>query len=100
VKETKSKGEGKPESSAEASLDEVLNLIEGRLEALVEVVKGLSGDNARLKSELAVAREAGEKSGTAAAALQRCEAERRTVRERIERLLKTLEESSPPGRQA
>jgi cell division septum initiation protein DivIVA len=99
VKETKSRGEGKPESRAEASLDEVLDAIETRLESLVEVVKGLSAENARLTSELASAREASEKNGEAAAALARHEAERSAVRARIQRLLKTLEESSVPARQ-
>jgi cell division septum initiation protein DivIVA len=99
VKETKSRGEGKPESLAEASLDEALDAIETRLESLVEVVKGLSAENARLESELASAREASEKNGGAAAALARHEAEREAVRARIQRLLNTLEESNVPGRQ-
>ena len=100
MKETKAKGEGRPEPSTEPSLDGVLDVIESRLESLVEVVKGLSGENARLTSELALAREAIEKNGAAAAALERHEAERRAVRARIERLLKTLEETTPSGRQA
>jgi cell division septum initiation protein DivIVA len=100
VKETKSKGEGKQDPSAEASLDEVLDLIEARLESLVEVVKSLSGENARLKSELGQAKDASERNGAAAAALVRHEAERRAVRSRIERLLKTLEETNPSTRPA
>jgi cell division septum initiation protein DivIVA len=99
VKETKSRGENKPESPAEASLDEVLDAIETRLESLVEVVKGLSAENARLESELASAREASEKNGGAAAALARNEAERAAVRARIQRLLNTLEEPGVPGLQ-
>jgi cell division septum initiation protein DivIVA len=100
VKETKGRGEGKPEPRAEASLDEVLDAIESRLESLVEVVKGLAGENARLKAELASAREAGERNGGAAAALAKHEADRAAVRARIERLLKTLEESDATGRPA
>ena len=100
VKETKGRSEGKAESHAEASLDEVLDAIESRLETLMEVVKGLSGENARLKTELASAREAGEKNGPLAAALQKHEADRTAVRLRIARLLKTLEESDPPVRSA
>ena len=100
MKETKGRSEGKAESPAEASLDEVLDVIESRLESLVEVVKGLSGENARLKTELASVREASEKNGGAAAALAKHEADRATVRARIERLLKTLEESNQAGRPA
>lgn len=100
VKETKGRSEGKPEPPAETSLEEVLDAIESRLESLVEVVKGLSGENAGLRSELASAREASEKNSGAAAALQRHEAERKAVKSRIERLLKTLEETGAAGRQA
>lgn len=100
MKETKGRSEGKAESYAEASLDEVLDAIESRLESLVDVVKGLSGENARLKAELLSAREAGEKNSGAAAALAKYEADRAAVRARIERLLKTLEESNQAGRPA
>ena len=100
VKETKGRSEGKAESAGEATLEGVLDAIESRLESLVEVVKGLSRENARLESELASAREASEKNGGAAAALARHEAERTAVRARIERLLKTLEETNVPGRRA
>lgn len=100
MKETKGRSDGKAESYAEASLDEVLDAVESRLDSLVEVVKGLSGENARLKAELVSAREASEKSGGAAAALAKHEAERAAVRTRIERLLKTLEESNQAGRPA
>jgi predicted RNase H-like nuclease (RuvC/YqgF family) len=98
VKETKGRSEGKAESHAEASLEEVLDVIEARVESLVEVVKGLSGENIRLKAELASAREASEKNGGAAASLKKHEADRATVRARVERLLKTLEEASAPPR--
>ena len=94
MKESKGRGEGKPESRAEASLDEVLDAVESRLESLVEVMKGLSEENARLRTEVASAREAGEKHGGAAAALAKHEADRVAVSTRIERLLKTLEETA------
>jgi len=100
VKETKGRSEGKAESAADATLEGVLDAIESRLESLVEVVKGLSRENVRLESELASAREASEKNGGAAAALARHEAERTAVRTRIERLLKTLEETNVPSRRA
>ena len=100
MKETKGRSEGKPESQAGASLDEVLDAIESRLETLVEVVRDLSAENARLKTELASARETSEKNGGAAAALEKHEADRAAVRARIERLLKTLEETDQAGRPA
>jgi len=100
VKETKGRSEGKAESHAEASLDEVLDAIESRLETLVVVVRDLSAENARLRTELASAREAADKNGGAAAALAKHEADRAAVKARIERLLKTLEESNQPGRPA
>ncbi|MGZ5381714.1 MAG: hypothetical protein ACXWFQ_07625 [Thermoanaerobaculia bacterium] len=100
MKETKGRSEGKAESGGEATLEGLLDAIELRLESLVEVVKGLSHENARLESELASAREASEKNGGAGAALARHEAERMAVRTRIERLLKTLEETNVPGRRA
>ena len=103
MKETKGRSEGKAESAADATLEGVLDAIESRLESLVEVVKGLSRENVRLESELASAREASEKNeknGGAAAALARHEAERTAVRTRIERLLKTLEETNVPSRRA
>jgi len=99
VKETKGRSEGRPEQPAETSLEEVLDAIESRLESLVEVVKGLSGENAGLRSELASAREASEKDSGVAVALKRLEAERKAVKSRIERLLKTLEETGAAGRQ-
>ena len=100
MKETKGRSEGKAESAGETTLEGVLDAIESRLESLVELVKGLSAENARLESELASAREASEKNGAAAAALARHEAERAAVRTRIERLLKTLEETNVPGSRA
>ncbi len=100
MKETKGRGEGKAEPAGEATLEAVLDAIESRLESLVEVMNDLSRENGRLASELASAREANEKSGGAVAALARHEAERAVVRTRIERLLKTLEETSLPGRSA
>ena len=97
MKETKARIEARMEAP---SLDEVLDAVESRLESLVEVVKGLSGENARLKAELASAREASEKNVGAAAALQKHESDRAAVRARIEGLLKTLEESNATIRPA
>jgi uncharacterized protein involved in exopolysaccharide biosynthesis len=100
VKETKSRSDARAESGGEATLEGVLDAIEARLESLVEVVNGLARENERLESELASARETSEKDGAAQAALARLEAERLAVRTRIERLLKTLEETGSPGRRA
>lgn len=100
MKEAKGRSETKAESAGEATLEGVLDAIESRLESLVDVMNGLSRENARLESELASAREASEKNGAAVDALARHEAERTAVRARIERLLKTLEETNVPARRA
>jgi hypothetical protein len=84
-------GKGKSEKTAEGSLEPVLDAIETRIEALVEVVKGLAAENARLKSDLAAAQAARDASGEAAILLAKYEDERNAVRERIERVLRTLE---------
>lgn len=100
MKETKGRSDGKAEAHSDASVDGVLDAIESRLESLVQVVKILSDENAQLTSALAVAREDGAKNGGAAAALAKHEAERLAVKARIERLLKTLEETNAPTRPA
>ncbi len=81
-------GKGKSEKPAEASLESVLDAVETRVEALVEVVRNLTAENERLKTDLASAQSGGE----AAILLAKYEDERNTVRERIERVLRTLEE--------
>ncbi len=100
MKETRGRSETRADLHADASLDEILDAVESRLGALVEVVKSLNAENAGLKAELASAREASEKHGGTAAALAKHEAERAAVKARIERLLKTLEEPSSPARPA
>lgn len=100
MKEAKGKSDGKPDSQGDSSIDGVLDAIESRLESLVQVVKSLSDENARLASELAAARADGERNGGAAAALAKHESERTAVKARIQRLLKTLEETNVPTRPA
>lgn len=85
---------GKTEKAAEGSLEPVLDAIETRVEALVDVVKSLAAENARLKTDLASAQAARDASGEAAVLLAKYEDERNAVRERIEKVLKTLEEGS------
>jgi cell division septum initiation protein DivIVA len=95
VKETKVRNDkAEKAESAETPLGPVLDAIETRVEALVEVVKGLAAENARLKSELASARSKADEGGEAAMLLARYEDERNAVRERVERVLKTLEASA------
>ncbi len=85
---------GKTEKAPEGSLEPVLDAIETRVEALVDVVKGLAAENARLKTDLAAARAKSDEGGEAAMLLARYEDERNAVKERIERVLKTLEEGA------
>ncbi len=85
---------GRTERAAEGSLEPVLDAIETRVEALVEIVKGLSAENARLKTDLAAARTKSDEGGEAAMLLARYEDERNAVKERIEKVLRTLEEGA------
>ena len=89
---------GRTEKAAEGSLEPVLDAIETRVEALVEVVKGLAAENARLRSEVASAKAKADEGGEAAMLLARYEDERNAVRERVERVLKTLEEGAGAGK--
>lgn len=91
-------GKGKLEKAAEGSLEPVLDAIEARVEALVEVVKGLAAENERLKSEAAASKAKAVEGGEAAMLLARYEDERNAVRERVERVLKTLEEGAGAGK--
>ncbi len=93
MKEAKGKNE-----KSEGSLEPVLDAIEERIEALVDVVKTLAAENARLESELAAAKAKADEGGEAAMLLARYEDERNAVKERIERVLKTLDEGSGAGK--
>jgi predicted RNase H-like nuclease (RuvC/YqgF family) len=94
VKEAK----GKTEKSSEGSLEPVLDAIEERVEALVEVVKKLAAENARLESEVSAAKAKADEGGEAAMLLARYEDERNAVKERIERVLRTLDEGKGAGK--
>ncbi|HQQ77910.1 MAG TPA: cell division protein ZapB [Thermoanaerobaculia bacterium] len=93
MKEAKGKNE-----KSEGSLEPVLDAIEERIEALVDVVKKLAAENARLESELAAAKAKADEGGEAAMLLARYEDERNAVKERIERVLRTLDEGAGAGK--
>ena len=88
---------GQTEKS-EGSLEPVLDAIEERVEALVEVVKKLGVENARLESDVAAAKAKADEGGEAAMLLARYEDERNAVKERIERVLRTLDEGKGAGK--
>jgi hypothetical protein len=92
VKETKARTD--KTERAEGPLEPVLDAIETRVEALVELVRGLAAENARLKSENSSAKAKADEGGEAAMLLARYEDERNAVKERIERVLKTLDEGA------
>jgi hypothetical protein len=95
VKEARSKTDRTDKvERTEGALEPVLDAIEARVEALVEVVKGLAAENARLKSEVVLAKAKADEGGEAAMLLARYEDERNAVKERIERVLKTLEQET------
>jgi hypothetical protein len=99
VKEAKARSEkAEKAESAETPLEPVLDAIETRVEALVEVLKGLAAENTRLKAEVASAKAKADEGGEAAMLLARYEDERNAVRERIERVLRTLEENAGAGK--
>ena len=89
---------GKSEKAAEGSLEPVLDAIETRVEALVEVVRGLAAENARLRSEVASAKAKADEGGEAAMLLARYEDERNAVRERVELVGGTVNVESAVGR--
>ena len=89
---------GKTEKAAEGSLEPVLDAIEARVEALVQIVKGLSAENARLKGDLTAAKSKADDGGEAALLLARYEDERNAVKERIEKVLRTLEAGEGAGK--
>ena len=81
----------KPRAPSSSALD----AIEARVEALVDVVKGLAAENARLK--IGRRRRPSRRRTRAARPpmlLARYEDERNAVKERIERVLKTLDEGA------
>ncbi len=83
---------------AEGMLEPVLDAIETRVEALVELVRGLAAENERLKAEVASSKAKADEGGEAAMLLARYEDERNAVKERIERVLKTLEDTTGAGK--
>jgi cell division septum initiation protein DivIVA len=96
VKEAKVRNE--KAEKAEGALESVLDAIEARVEALVDVVRDLAAENARLKSDVAAAKAKADDGGEAAMLLARYEDERNAVKERIERVLKTLDEGTGAGK--
>lgn len=100
-----------PEEPKGPGLDEVFAALEERTEALTRRLKDLSGENARLKvalvetaaerdrlkGELTTAREIEARQSEAAEALARYESERDAIRERVERLIASLEAAEAPA---
>jgi chromosome segregation ATPase len=96
------------------SLDAILSALEERVDVLSTRVRDLTSENARLKGaviETAAERdrlkgELGEqaahaaKHGDMAATILRHEAEREGIRQRIERLVKALEDTAPRENEA
>jgi hypothetical protein len=92
VKETKVRTDRTDKT--EGPLEPVLDAIETRVEALVELVRGLAAENTRLRAEASSAKAKAVEGGEAAMLLARYEDERNAVKERIERVLKTLDEGT------
>ncbi len=87
------KGKGPREAAPEASLESVFEALEKRVEGLAGRLKDLTAENAQLKAALEHERSAGADRSETAARVAHYEAERREVRARIERLVRSLEEA-------
>ncbi len=87
------KGKGPREAAPEASLESVFEALEKRVENLAGRLKDLAAENQKLKTALERERSSGAAKAETAERLARYEAERRDVRTRIERLVRSLEEA-------
>ena len=69
----------------------VFDTLDRKIERLLARLKSLEGENDKLKSDLAAARKAEKDAGDSRGAVERLEKEQDAVRERLEKLIHTLE---------
>jgi septation ring formation regulator EzrA len=69
----------------------IFDTLERRIEKLLSRLSSLESENAKLKSDLTAARKAEKDAGEARGALDRLEKDQETVRERLEKLIASLE---------
>jgi hypothetical protein len=69
----------------------IFDTLEKKIEKLVSRLQSLSSENEKLKADLAAARKAEKESGDARGAVERMEKDNQVVRERLEKLIQSLE---------
>ncbi len=69
----------------------IFDALDRKIEKLLGRLQTLAGENERMKSELAAARKAEKDAGDARGAVERFEKDQQTVRERLEKLIQSLE---------
>jgi FtsZ-binding cell division protein ZapB len=69
----------------------IFDTLDRKIEKLVERLESLEGENDKLKSDLAAARRAEKDAAESRDAVERLEGDQDAVRERLERLIATLE---------
>jgi outer membrane murein-binding lipoprotein Lpp len=69
----------------------IFDTLERKIEKLLSRLSTLEGENAKLKSDLAAARKAEKEAGDSRGAVERLEKDQEVVRERLEKLIASLE---------
>ena len=74
----------------------VFDALDKKIERLVLRLKQLEGENEKYKADLAAARKAEKDAGDSRGAVERLEKEHDMVRERLEKLIQTIEAAEEP----
>jgi hypothetical protein len=69
----------------------IFDTLERKIEKLLARLSSLESDNTRLKADLATARKAEKEASDSRGAVERLEKDQETVRERLEKLIASLE---------
>jgi len=69
----------------------IFDTLERKIEKLLSRLSSLESENGRLKSDLAASRKAEKEAGDARGSVERLEKDQDTVRERLEKLIASLE---------
>ncbi len=69
----------------------IFDALDRKIEKLLGRLQTLASDNERLRTDLASARKAEKESGDARGSVERLEKDQQTVRERLEKLIHSLE---------
>ena len=69
----------------------IFDSLDRKIEKLLGRLQTLAGDNERLRAELAAARKAEKDAAESRGAVERLEKDQQTVRERLEKLIHSLE---------